>query len=568
MTKGKIRGATPINRVMFLAVIFNTLLLLGLSALMLVTRFNSVIVQTATQSTASTGLNAVRSIDAMVSEKLQTLDKIGEIIETEGSGEKLRTVMELNSDIVSITTYDEQGQLLFYTADGSWELKNYGDQPNLSFDTSVFDSEEEYYISPPHVNNLFVQNYPWVVTFTMPIQGNDRLLYVAMDIEFSKISQYIDKISIGDRGYLFLASSDGGLVYHPQQQLIYCKLKTENIEVLPQTFEDGTVSADGKIYAASAVSNTDWYVVGVSDVDELVTGQMNEYIRFFAIVLSSGLLVSLLVSAALLGGLTNPIRRLMDANAAFEQDITTDIQLPDGGFREIQALNNSFIHMSQRIKRLMERVVAEEQELKKVELNLLQNQINPHFLYNTLDSIFWMCQKNGNEDASEMVSALANTFRISISRGKDVISVREELKHVDSYLTIQTIRYKNQFSYTMDVEDEILDYRCLKILLQPFVENAIYHGLDRMVDEGEIHISGRLDGGNIILQVADNGIGMTPEEVDALFLEDNQKVGVGVKNVHNRLSIYYGEGYGVSIASEPDEGTTVTLTIPAVKGEG
>ncbi len=178
-----------------------------------------------------------------------------------------------------------------------------------------------------------------------------------------------------------------------------------------------------------------------------------------------------------------------------------------------------------------------------------------------------MCQQNGNEEAAEMVSALANLFRISISRGKDIIAIEDELKHVESYLVIQNVRYKNQFSYKFDVDKEILKYKCLKITLQPFVENAIYHGIDRMVDEGEIAISGWKEGEKIILQVSDNGLGMTEEQVEALFIENSDKVGVGVQNVHSRIKIYFGNEYGISVKSELDEGTTIRIELPILEGD-
>ena len=158
-----------------------------------------------------------------------------------------------------------------------------------------------------------------------------------------------------------------------------------------------------------------------------------------------------------------------------------------------------------------------------------------------------------------MVGALAKLFRISISHGNEFITISDELRHAESYLIIQSYRYKNQFTYSFDVDESLLGYMCNKITIQPFIENAIYHGLDRMVDEGEIRICVRADGKDIIITVADNGLGMTKEQCETILK------GIGVKNVNDRLKIYFGDEYGISIESELDVGTTVKIKIPKIE---
>ena len=222
--------------------------------------------------------------------------------------------------------------------------------------------------------------------------------------------------------------------------------------------------------------------------------------------------------------------------------------------------------MVQMIQSLMEKVHNEEIVLRKTELKALQAQINPHFLYNTLDSIQWMCEQDNSKEAVEMVGALAKLFRISISHGNEFITINDELRHAESYLIIQSYRYKNQFTYSFDVDESLLGYMCNKITIQPFIENAIYHGLDRMVDEGEIRICVRADGKDIIITVADNGLGMTKEQCETILKKDrSDSKGIGVKNVNDRLKIYFGDEYGISIESELDVGTTVKIKIPKIE---
>ena len=228
--------------------------------------------------------------------------------------------------------------------------------------------------------------------------------------------------------------------------------------------------------------------------------------------------------------------------------------------------------MSVRIKRLMDKVRNEEIALRKTELMALQSQINPHFLYNTLDSIQWMCERGKTEDASKMVGALAKLFRISISRGHELITIRDEIKHVTNYLIIQSFRYKSQFTYSFDVDGKLEDYLCNKITLQPLVENAIYHGIDRLVDEGEIKITVKQaedDENDILMIVADNGVGMTEEQCSKILSKErSDSSGIGVKNVNDRLRIYFGEKYGLTVKSELDCGTEITVRFPKITEEG
>ena len=192
-------------------------------------------------------------------------------------------------------------------------------------------------------------------------------------------------------------------------------------------------------------------------------------------------------------------------------------------------------------------------------------------LYNTLDSIQWMCEQGKNEDASKMVGALAKLFRISISRGHELITIKDEIRHAHNYLIIQSFRYRDQFTYSFDVDEQLEEYLCNKITLQPLIENAIYHGIDRLVDEGEIKVTVKQaedDENDIIITVSDNGVGMTEEQCrKVLQKERSDSSGIGIKNVNDRLKIYFGEKYGLTIKSELDAGTDIIARIPKITEE-
>ena len=232
-------------------------------------------------------------------------------------------------------------------------------------------------------------------------------------------------------------------------------------------------------------------------------------------------------------------------------------------------LGRSITSMAQQIQVLMKDIVAEHESKRKSEFDTLQSQINPHFLYNTLDIIVWMIENEQKSEAVKVVTALARFFRISLSRGKSIIRVSDELEHVRNYLMIQHMRFKNKFTYQIQADDDVLEMASLKLMLQPLVENAIYHGMEFMDGDGEILIRASKKGDELLFSIEDNGLGMCPEQVERL-LTDTSHVpsrrgsGIGVRNVNERIRLYFGEDYGLEIDSEPDEGTRIYIHLPVV----
>ena len=420
-------------------------------------------------------------------------------------------------------------------------------------------------MSAPHVESIFEGYYPWVVTMTAPLPQNSSAAWVSLDLSFSSISTYINNVSIGQRGYCFLMDQSGNIVYHPQQQLLYSGLKSEDTYHLSQ-LEDGAHADNTVIYSLTSVEGSDWRVVGVSYVDELVNRNVREMIQLSLVLAVVVLLTALFTSWLLSRLLGRPLRGLASAMESFEADADHFDYQPVGGTREVQELSCSFGHMVMRIQQLMTTVREEELNLRKTELKALQAQINPHFLYNTLDSIAWMCEQGRNADAVKMVHALARLFRISISKGHELIPIAREIEHAESYLQIQKYRYKNQFTYQFHVDPQCLDYLCNKITLQPIIENAINHGLDLLVDEGTIDVYVLQDGEDILFRVVDNGVGMSQEQIVSIMQHGpKERTGIGIRNVNDRLQIYFGKAYGLRIVSKLDVGTCVEIRMPKIR---
>lgn len=470
-------------------------------------------------------------------------------------------------DIYCVMIYDMQGNLLL---DGnSNNIKVKSNATNLSYDKSVFlNLKDGFAITQPHVNTLYKNKYPWVVTIAKREYSNlfAQQVFVAIDFKFSSIAKYIDKVSIGQRGYCYIINSKGEIIYHPQQQMLFSGLKKENSYAIID-LTDGIHRMKDNIYNISSLNSCNWKIVGVSFNDEITQAVKNQVIIGSIFALLFSLLISIVIYFLLSRTVTRPVRKLVDSMQKFEEQAEEfEYEADMSNVLEFQTLSASFEHMVLMIQSLVEKVHNEEIILRKTELKALQAQINPHFLYNTLDSIQWMCEQNNSKDAVKMVGALAKLFRISISHGNEFITISDELKHAESYLIIQSYRYKNQFTYSFDIDESVLGYMCNKITIQPFIENAIYHGLNRMVDEGEIKITVERCGKDIVITVKDNGLGMTEEQCKTILQKDrSDSKGIGVKNVNDRLKIYFGEEYGITIDSELDVGTTVTIKIPKIE---
>ena len=517
----------------------------------------------AVEQVSNTVAGYVSDMDGLLTLVKDTLEETGR--DDQLRREFFEDLLLIRTDVAAVTTYDSTGNLL--------DCRTLEHEPreniyqNLSFQGQWLSKYGEGYISQPHVESIFPGWYPWVVTMIEPLESDGEEAWVALDLRFASISSYINNVGIGQHGYCFLMD-ESGILYHPQQQLIYSQLKSEDTDTLAN-LPDGTYSESNVIYVLKTVEGSPWRVVGVSYVDELVTSNLWENFWLLASAAVAILLAALVSSIVISRALSRPLKGLSRAMRQFEKNADTFTYAPVGGAREVQELSESFSHMVVKIQHLMETVRREEINLRKTELKALQAQINPHFLYNTLDSIAWMCEQGRNDEAVQMVNALAQLFRISISRGHELIPIRSELRHAESYLKIQKHRYKNQFSYRFNVDESCLDFLCNKITLQPIIENAIYHGINGLVDEGEIVITLRADGSDVVFTVADNGVGMEEEQIQAILRKErSDHTGIGIKNVNDRLKIYFGEGYGITIDSEPDVGTTVTIRMPQVREEG
>lgn len=435
---------------------------------------------------------------------------------------------------------------------------------------------ENMHFSTPHIQNLFeddARRYHWVISLSRVVELTDKGVPMSgvllVDMDYSSISRMMNQINASNNGqYYYLCDGNGQIIYHMQQVQISKGIANENNEAAAK-WKDGVYDeyfeGEHRKIIVNTISYTGWKLVGVIPYSAFTHGMFN--IRYFIVMLMLFMGMMLAVVNRLVSlRISRPILKLDQSVTEYEAGEKPEIYI--GGSLEIRHLGYSIQRSYEQIDTLMRKIVLEQNERRKSELDALQSQINPHFLYNALDSIIWMVEGERNDDAVFMISELAKLFRISLSKGRTVISVKDELQHAKSYMNIQKIRYKNAFTVAFDVEPEIYSCCIVKLVLQPILENAINYGVDAMDDCGEIVVEGRRRDGNIVLSVKDNGVGMSKEEVSQI-LKDSNRVkkhgsGVGLLNVNNRIRIFFGEEYGLIVESEPDEGTKVSILIPAV----
>lgn len=482
----------------------------------------------------------------------------------EANRDKLRTIAIYNSD----------GSLM--AAEPVATQKEDPDVTRQEWYQSAMEEMENIHFSTPHIQNLFEDStfrYYWVISSSRVVEltenRDSQMGVLLVDMDFSSISRMMNQINeVGNGQYYYLCNSDGDIIYHPRQIQISDRISREN-SIKAASYKDGvydeTFEGTQRKVIVNTISYTGWKLVGVIPYS-IFTHEMLNIRYFIAMVTLLMAMMLTIINRVVAERISRPIRKLNHSVMEYEAGKKPEIYI--GGSWEIRHLGYSIQSSYEKSEKLMQEIVWEQNERRKSELDALQSQINPHFLYNALDSITWMIEGERNDEAAFMISQLAKLFRISLSKGHTIISVKDELQHAQSYMNIQRVRYKDAFSVTFDVEPELEKYCAVKLTLQPILENAINYGVDPMDDCGEIRVCVRKEGELLVLSVEDNGIGMSEEEVE-LLLTDNNRVpkhgsGVGLINIHNRLQILFGKEYGLVIESEPDEGTKVSIQIPAI----
>ncbi len=477
--------------------------------------------------------------------------------------------MEIKKDVASIFLFDSQGNLVL----GSFPIPNAW--ANFSGENWFINARNErtiFHFSPPHDMGIFSTEGEEVISVSRLIEYSDGGVrkegVLLIELNFNTLAELAAQTNLGKGGHILIIDDNDSLLYSFGGDSF--KAMEESYRLSVENLMGGfkaLIDSREMYININTLAQTRWRIVTVYNINAIAEAKDRMILIIFMMFLVS-FFVTAVIAYWISYRITRPLYQLEKTMERIEKgDFHSKVEV--SGQKEIVLLAGSFNSMIDEIRTLMIKVVDEQREKRKTELKALQNQINPHFLYNTLDSIVWLAENQRSQDVINTVVALARFFRISISKGKNFISVRSEIEHIKNYLTIQSIRYVDKFTYSFEVDEDILEKKVMKLILQPIVENAIYHGVGE--EDGYISISGRQEGNFLYFSVTNSGYGLTDERIEEIHrvLEGGEgDTGVGLKNVYLRLKIYYGDKADILFSSELDEWTRVTIKIPLATSGG
>lgn len=478
----------------------------------------------------------------------------------------LSNIIRVKDEIIRIDLYDEDGLLITSS-----------EKDDMGAMLQSDESWKDWALKEQTIHNFSVPyeesgTYKIAISKFVQFNRHNEQGILKIEINFDNIIDLATKTNLGNGGFISIIDSNYNIVYSSKDE--NSTLSTpEEIEVLQSIVlgsKSTNIGKDQMVIQIDTLQNTKWRICLFNNVNEIMIIH-SQFITTSVFISVIFIFISTIVLLGISRRITQPLGQLehvMKTVESNEDFIMEEVHLTAN--KEVTNLSHGFNHMMKRIKELMDKVVHEQDEQRKSELKALQHQINPHFLYNTLDSIAWLVETNKNDKASQMVLALAKLFRISISKGRNIISIQDELEHAKNYLIIQNFRYRDTFDYEFIVDKRVLKYQTLKLILQPIIENSIYHGIKNRIDRGKITITvEKVDETQIQLTVMDNGYGMRQSQIDELYHSmQHESNSVGLKNVYQRLNLFYRSKAKVIIESELDEWTKISIIIPMVEEVG
>ncbi|MCU6795544.1 sensor histidine kinase [Paenibacillus sp. WQ 127069] len=372
----------------------------------------------------------------------------------------------------------------------------------------------------------------------------------------------------------FILNDEGRVLSHTKKELIGSNINSAALLNVIKQHNEGTeiinLGNSQSLITYARLTDEPWVMVSSIPLATLMS-PIQEITKLTVVFVVAYIVSCVGVIIYITLHFTNPIMRLVRSMRKLEQGDFQTTLVQTNRQDEIGWLYNGYIQMTQKIQQLLQEVYVSEQVKKELEFQVLSHQINPHFLYNTLESIRWKAESHHMADISEMVASLGNLLRLSLNQGKELTTVRRELDHLKAYTHIESARLDRPLRVVVLVDEGLMELPVLRLLLQPLVENAIHHGIRDQLDKGKIVLTGKCDGGQLIFELSDNGKGI-PEQVlqqihDGRIGEERSgtRQGVGLWNVHQRLKLYFGEEYGLSIVSAPMEGTHITIRHPILQ---
>ncbi|WP_139904087.1 sensor histidine kinase [Clostridium thermarum] len=499
---------------------------------------------------------------------INDLDKIADTLLT--LNEEFANLTNSKRYIFSINIYGENG-LNFETAGPS----------QVQEDTMLKDIEKRipkdgnFLITPVYKRNYQSMGERYIISFYRQINDinnfSRKLGYLRIDVNEEEVNNIYKQIKLGDTGYIFMINKEGYVVLHSDKSELRKNIKDESYFSYLFKEDEGYYheNIDGVDTLITYYTSKDGEIIfiGMVPFNELLK-EVQLARRLKNVLIMTGSFLALIISYFVAKKITYPIKKLTRLMKKVEEgdlDVVINVDRKD----EIGILGQSFNRMISELKTLIEEVYKNQIIRKEAQLRALQAQINPHFLYNTLDVIYWTSRMENAPKTGEIVNALAKLFRLGLNRGSEITTIGKEIEHLQNYLIIQKVRYDEEPKIEINIPSELYKFKTIKLLLQPLVENALIHGIADLEERGRILVSGRLEGAEVVIEVADNGAGMDEERAaEILQGEFEEKKGYGLKNVNERIKLYFGEQYGIKVFSQKDVGTVVEIRFPKVSGIG
>ncbi|HEY5584653.1 MAG TPA: sensor histidine kinase [Ruminiclostridium sp.] len=500
--------------------------------------------------------------------KTQTGNELDDYSSVQKVRKTLDSIINPRFLIDSMILYDFKGKV--YDS-GKIQGLEYAFRPEYNrFNGDFVTSGPKFWTDTHESNFTEAESRQKIITFTSAVinaNSGQPLGVLETNVNEKYVSGLYSKIEMGESGRLFIVNKDGMVVSDTKKNNIYSNISAEPYYKWVLNNEGGKIfktNNNQNLIISRHYKRLDWIIIGIVPTWE-ITQDKYFLISRIAVIGLVFILTSIMLTIFISNSITKPIVKLkksMEYVGEGDLEVSVEVKTKD----EVGALAEEFNRMIRKTSVLMESVYTEQKRKKEYELALLQSQINPHFLYNTLESICGLAVLNRNEDIINLTNELAMFYRGVLSKGSRIVTIEDEIKITERYMRILKVRYGDQFDYDINVESEIYKFSTIKLVLQPIVENSINHGLRNKRGKGFLEIKGLVEKGNVSIYVIDNGVGMRPEQLERIFMEntgDNLKKSFGLKSTDERIKLYFGNEYGLIVKSVFNEGTTVKIVLPA-----
>ncbi|RKP50154.1 sensor histidine kinase [Cohnella endophytica] len=513
------------------------------------------------------------TIQEVISEP-QTTNELEKYNKYYAMQESLRNIVDAKTFVDALIVYDLHGNI--YDSGNLASIRNVSEDYFKKFANSMYGLE---WLNTHASNYLKGNDGRNVISLFQKFNSAKTgvpLGLIQLSIDERYIANQYSNINIGTSGNIFIVNKNGIVASDPRKDKLYTSIGNSDYFPWALRNEGGKVfQMDGQNYLVVSRSypRFDWVIIGIVPIHEITKDNQVLTEKFIGIG-ALFVLVALILTFLITRSITSPLN-VIKKTVRDVQEGNLDVKLNIKSRDEIGALAKEFNKMVGNTKLLMNNIIEEQKQKREYELAVMQSQINPHFLYNTLESICGLADLKRNADVVKIVNQLAHFYRGVLSKGSAIITMEDEIVITQTYLEILKIRYGDQMTYALDIDPVVYQYKTIKLLLQPIVENSIYHGLKNKRGKGHIDIKGRVKEDRLILSISDNGVGIPEEKRDNLFNErdslqdkNKDKGGFGLKVTDERIKLYFGPEYGLEIHSVFGEGTTVTITLPTLEKEG